>query len=42
MKYIHSALHKARTPKAKQLIKKFKEEFAEEISWDKLKGKYRK
>lgn len=42
MKNIHQGLHIARSPKTKQLIKKFKEEFAEEIPWDKFKLKDRK
>lgn len=42
MRNIHQALHIARSPNTKQQIKKFKEEFAEEIPWDKFRGKDRK
>ncbi|MDU1412104.1 MAG: hypothetical protein E6929_04745 [Clostridium sp.] len=42
MKNIHQALHVAKSPKTKKLIKKFKEELAEEFPWDKFKVKHRK
>lgn len=42
MKNIHQALHVAKSPKTKRLIKKFKEEFAEEIPWDRFKVQNRK
>jgi hypothetical protein len=42
MKNSYQSTHIATSPTTKQQLRKFKEEFSEEISWDKERGKYRK
>jgi hypothetical protein len=42
MKNVYQSTHIATSPKTKQQLRKFKEEFSEEISWDKERRNYRK
>lgn len=42
MKNVYQSTHIATSPKTKQQLRKFKEEFSEEISWGKERGKHRK
>ncbi|MDU4891111.1 MAG: hypothetical protein E6344_17580 [Clostridium sp.] len=42
MKDVYQATHVATSPRTKQQLRKFKEEFSEEMPWRKAKRRYSK
>ena len=42
MKDVYKATHVATSPKAKQELRKFKEEFSNEMPWRKARSRYSK
>lgn len=42
MKDVYKATHVATSPKAKQELRKFKEEFSHEMPWRKARSRYSK